>query len=133
MKLSQKTPNVSYHLGDLSHKLCSFKLLYTGNTQKNGAVSIVNSFETAPFFCVCPVYEMLYEYTNSVKPNYYVLQGCTNPGHWATHTTEFCRVVPIICGSSVWKFLPFTHLAPRILRRFLNFWKICAPLMYPVS
>jgi hypothetical protein len=28
----------------------------TGHTQKNGAVSKVNSFETAPFFCVCPVY-----------------------------------------------------------------------------
>jgi hypothetical protein len=30
--------------------------IHTGHTQKNGAVSIVNSFETAPFFCVCPVY-----------------------------------------------------------------------------
>jgi hypothetical protein len=27
----------------------------TGHTQKNGAVSIVNTIETAPFFCVCPV------------------------------------------------------------------------------
>jgi hypothetical protein len=26
-----------------------------GHTQKNGAVSIVNSFASAPFFCVCPV------------------------------------------------------------------------------
>jgi hypothetical protein len=32
------------------------QFFYTGHTQKNGAVSIVNSFETAPFFCVCPVY-----------------------------------------------------------------------------
>jgi hypothetical protein len=32
----------------------------TGHTQKNGAVSIVDSFETAPFFCVCPVYAMSY-------------------------------------------------------------------------
>jgi hypothetical protein len=31
----------------------------TGHTQKNGAVSKVNSFETAPFFCVCPVYDSL--------------------------------------------------------------------------
>jgi hypothetical protein len=31
---------------------------YTGHTQKNGAVSIVNSFETAPFFCVCPLYDL---------------------------------------------------------------------------
>jgi hypothetical protein len=28
----------------------------TGHTQKNGAVSILFTFETAPFFCVCPVY-----------------------------------------------------------------------------
>ena len=34
---------------------------YTGHTQKNGAVSIVNSFETAPFFCVCPVMYTLYK------------------------------------------------------------------------
>jgi hypothetical protein len=30
-------------------------LWYTGHTQKNGAVSNMNSSETAPFFCVCPV------------------------------------------------------------------------------
>jgi hypothetical protein len=29
---------------------------YTGHTQKNGAVLIVNTIKTAPFFCVCPVY-----------------------------------------------------------------------------
>jgi hypothetical protein len=28
---------------------------YTGYTQKNGAVSIVKTIETAPFFCVYPV------------------------------------------------------------------------------
>ena len=27
----------------------------TGHTQKNGAVLIVNTITTAPFFCVCPV------------------------------------------------------------------------------
>ena len=27
----------------------------TGHTQKNGAVSKVNTNDTAPFFCVCPV------------------------------------------------------------------------------
>jgi hypothetical protein len=31
-------------------------MAYTGHTQKNGAVSKVCWFETAPFFCVCPVY-----------------------------------------------------------------------------
>jgi hypothetical protein len=29
--------------------------LYTGYTQKNGAVSIVFTIETAPFLCVYPV------------------------------------------------------------------------------
>jgi hypothetical protein len=29
---------------------------YTGHTQKNGAVLIVNTTKTAPFFCVCPVH-----------------------------------------------------------------------------
>ena len=32
------------------------KLDFTGHTQKNGAVSIVFTIETAPFFCVCPVF-----------------------------------------------------------------------------
>ena len=30
--------------------------IYTGYTQNNGAVSIVKTIETAPFFCVHPVY-----------------------------------------------------------------------------
>jgi hypothetical protein len=29
--------------------------LNTGNTQKNGAVLIVNTIKTVPFFCVYPV------------------------------------------------------------------------------
>jgi hypothetical protein len=29
---------------------------YTGHTQKNGAVLILFTIKTAPFFCVCPVY-----------------------------------------------------------------------------
>jgi hypothetical protein len=32
---------------------------YTGHTQKNGAVLIVNTIKTAPLFCVCPVYVLL--------------------------------------------------------------------------
>jgi hypothetical protein len=28
----------------------------TGHTQNNGAVLIVNTIKTAPFFCVCPVH-----------------------------------------------------------------------------
>ena len=30
--------------------------IYTGHTQNNGAVLIVNTIKTALFFCVCPVY-----------------------------------------------------------------------------
>jgi hypothetical protein len=31
---------------------------YTGHTQKNGAVLIVNTIKTAPLFCVCSVYKL---------------------------------------------------------------------------
>ena len=31
-------------------------VIYTGHTQKNGAVLIANTIETAPFFCVYPVH-----------------------------------------------------------------------------
>jgi hypothetical protein len=34
---------------------CSYQR-YTGHTQKNGAVLIVNTIKTAPFVCVCPYY-----------------------------------------------------------------------------
>ena len=37
-----------------------YQMVYTGYTQKNGAVSIVNTIEPAPFFCVCPVYKEIY-------------------------------------------------------------------------
>jgi hypothetical protein len=30
---------------------------YIGHTQKNGAVLIMFTIKTAPFFCVCPVYD----------------------------------------------------------------------------
>jgi hypothetical protein len=30
----------------------------TGHTQNNGAVSVVFTIETAPFVCVCPVYQI---------------------------------------------------------------------------
>jgi hypothetical protein len=34
-------------------------LAYTGYTQKNVAVLILNTIKTAPLFCVCPVFERL--------------------------------------------------------------------------
>jgi hypothetical protein len=44
--------------------------------------------------------------------------------------TECLIVVPIICGSSEWYFLLVTLLAPRILIWRLDFWKMCALLVY---
>jgi hypothetical protein len=34
-------------------------IIHTGHTQKNGAVLIVFTIKTAPFFCVCPVYNLI--------------------------------------------------------------------------
>jgi hypothetical protein len=39
---------------------CIGGYIYTGHTQKNGAVSIVFTIETAPLFCVYPVYINIY-------------------------------------------------------------------------
>jgi hypothetical protein len=44
---------------------------------------------------------------------------CTGPVHF-------------ICGSSVWYLLPFTLLAPTILKLFTKFWKICQSLIFAV-
>jgi hypothetical protein len=38
------------------HLVVETYLHYTGHTQKNGAVSKEFTIDTAPFFCVCPVY-----------------------------------------------------------------------------
>jgi len=47
--------------------------------------------------------------------------------HHVARATKFCNVEPNICGSLVWN-LPHVPLwAPRILRWFLNFWKISLP------
>jgi hypothetical protein len=35
-------------------------MAHTGHTQKNGAVSKESTIDTAPFFCVCPVYAALF-------------------------------------------------------------------------
>ena len=45
-------------------------------------------------------------------------------------TIKFCTVAPNVCGASLWNLLCITILAPRILRCLLDFWKICAPLLY---
>src|SRR5215470_17566214 len=47
--------------------------------------------------------------------------------------TKFCMVAPNTCGTPVWNFLYAGFLAPRILRRLLNFWKICARLTSSIT
>jgi hypothetical protein len=56
-------------------------------------------------------------------------QGCTNPGCQVAVATKFCTVAPNICGFLVWNLSYVTLQAPRILRWFLDFWKIHAPLL----
>ena len=43
-------------VGPTLEKIMHQPVTYTGYTQKNGAVTIVKTIETAPFFCVYPVY-----------------------------------------------------------------------------
>jgi hypothetical protein len=40
----------------LAYSITKSLNMYTGHTQQNGGVLIVNTIKTAPFFCVCPVY-----------------------------------------------------------------------------
>jgi hypothetical protein len=47
--------------------------------------------------------------------------GCTNYGRQVAMETKFCTVAPNICGSSVWKLLPVTLLATRIIRWLVDF------------
>ena len=59
-------------------------------------------------------------------------QGCTNPRHQAIQVTKFCTLVPIICGSSIWKLLDVILLLPKILRRllvFFFFFKLWTPVV----
>jgi hypothetical protein len=41
--------------------------------------------------------------------------------------TKFFTLAPNICGASVWDFIHVTLMALRILRRLIDFCKICAP------
>ena len=60
----------------------------------------------------------------------YVHRTCAYPGHQVTWITVLCIVMPNICGSSVWKLPYVTVLVLRILRILLDFWEVCAPLIY---
>jgi hypothetical protein len=59
-------------------------------------------------------------------------KGYTDPGCHVVMATEVFTVAPDICEPSVWKLLHSALLEPRILRQFLDFWKMCGPfiLMY---
>jgi hypothetical protein len=61
----------------------------TGYTQKNGAVSIVFTFETAPFFCVCPVLFALH-WTKVCGPQ--LVANWNNSECWnAWHHVKWCQ------------------------------------------
>ena len=62
--------------------------------------------------------------------NLFLIQGCTNPGRQVAVATKFCAVAPNICGSSVWNLLLVISMVHRILRLLLDFWKVCAPLLW---
>jgi hypothetical protein len=55
----QLLPTAMTSLMSLSVRL-GFCQECTGHTQKNGAVSMVFTIETAPLFCVCPVFTDAY-------------------------------------------------------------------------
>ena len=52
-----------------------------------------------------------------------------NPGRQVVRATEFCAMVPKICGSSVCNVHHITLLAPRILSWLQDVMKICTHLL----
>jgi hypothetical protein len=64
-----------------------------GYTQNNGAVSIVNTIETAPFFCVFPVFKL---YVTSTCFIYNLLNGIRL--NFVFFISGFLRNVDEICG-----------------------------------
>ena len=63
--------------------------------------------------------------------NFYImyLKGAQIPRQVA-ETKKLSMVTSNVCWSSVKNFLFLTILAPRIMRRFLEFWETCALLIY---
>jgi hypothetical protein len=55
------------------------------------------------------------------KKCYYLVKGHTNPEHQVSWVTEFHNVVSNIIRYLVWNVLNVILVAPRILRRCLNF------------
>jgi hypothetical protein len=58
-----------------------------------------------------------------------LVQSRTNSGNQIALATKRCTVLPTSSLSSVCNLLHFILLTPRILRWFLEFWKIRAPLV----
>jgi hypothetical protein len=65
---------------------------------------------------VCILYDL---FKNPIE------DSCTNPRCQVMQATKFCTVVPNICGSWVWNLIHVILMVPRVLRWFLDFWKIC--------
>jgi hypothetical protein len=61
-----------------------------------------------------------------VYGNYGITRGAQTPRLQDVQATKYFVVVRSICEYSLWTLLHVAHLAPRILRWFLEFWKICA-------
>jgi len=64
-------------------------------------------------------------YSDCFDEDYSLLQGCRNPGHQLTVVNKFCSLVSSTCN-----LLNVNFLMPGILRWHLDFWKICAPLVF---
>jgi hypothetical protein len=87
-------------------------------------------------FCTCwifrvPVTEMWSNCSDSAKSetvyNKYkcLKQRSTNPGCQVAVATNFCTVVPNICGSPLWNLLHVTPLEHRVLKRLQEVWCSC--------
>jgi len=56
-------------------------------------------------------------------------QGWINPDRQVTRTTKFIKVATNICGSSIWRYIQVTLLAPKTLKWFVDFQNMFAPLV----
>ena len=71
-----------------------------------------------------------YETTNKSKIQIILRQGCISPGRQLAWATNFFKVAPNICGSSVWSLLYVTLLPNKIFCCLLDFWKTFGHLSY---
>ena len=74
-----------------------------------------------------------YDRTPIALPYHWSGQRITNPERQDAHATTFSTEGPNICESSIWTLSPIAIIAPRILRRLPDFWKICGSLDQAVS